>query len=585
MTINRQRTNRYISQLLASVFATGSVCLGVANAQEIQVRDAQELDIASGAVLKSGEAVFYADENPGPAIMGADARTALGSAMVRSNTLGVASPAMALSLKETEKSLNTQTGETLSRFEQEIGGMRVYGAYAKTVLSENGQLLFASHRLASDLAVHGADPTISPRRALRTAIRQNFGKGIAIPKRVSRSGTITTMQKTDFFFSEPTVEKVYYFTDATVLEQGFLVATWSQEDNLYFHTLISGDGQVVANEKRTSEDRIRIYFPHPGRANSQVITTNNGWTTGTQRQFYLRGPNTLTYLDRNANNAPDSGGSVISGTNFTTRANLSQSPTTSQNRRAAIQNLFFWNNYIHDYLEARGFGNSQGNFEGNDPVLAEAQDGSGTNNANFSTPPNGSSPRMQMFLWTATNPSRDGDLDSDIIWHEYGHGLTWRMVGGMSGDVAGAIGEGMGDVLAINFDGDDRVGEYSSNRTNGIRSSRYGQHRDTLGDFNRSRGVHRNGEIYAATIWRLRGLYQNANLSTSNTLMPDLIRGLTFTPSRPTYIEMRNGLLAATPNSRDCLVWRAFAEKGMGTNATMSDAGSVRESFAVPNGC
>jgi hypothetical protein len=36
----------------------------------------------------------------------------------------------------------------------------------------------------------------------------------------------------------------------------------------------------------------------------------------------------------------------------------------------------------------------------------------------------------------------DGDLDADIVFHEYGHGLTWRMIGGMSGPLAGAIGEG-----------------------------------------------------------------------------------------------------------------------------------------------
>ena len=30
---------------------------------------------------------------------------------------------------------------------------------------------------------------------------------------------------------------------------------------------------------------------------------------------------------------------------------------------------------------------------------AEAQDGGGTDNANFSTPPDGGNPRMQMYLW------------------------------------------------------------------------------------------------------------------------------------------------------------------------------------------
>ena len=43
----------------------------------------------------------------------------------------------------------------------------------------------------------------------------------------------------------------------------------------------------------------------------------------------------------------------------------------------------------------------------------------------------------------------DGDLDSDIVFHEYGHGLTWRMIGGMSGPIAGAIGEGASDVLRV----------------------------------------------------------------------------------------------------------------------------------------
>ena len=33
---------------------------------------------------------------------------------------------------------------------------------------------------------------------------------------------------------------------------------------------------------------------------------------------------------------------------------------------------------------------------GGDPVNADAQDGSGLNNANFATPPDGQSPRMQM---------------------------------------------------------------------------------------------------------------------------------------------------------------------------------------------
>ena len=76
--------------------------------------------------------------------------------------------------------------------------------------------------------------------------------------------------------------------------------------------------------------------------------------------------------------------------------------------------LFFYNNVLHDYLYSIGFTESTWNFQqdnfgkggaGNDAVSTQVQDGSGTNNANFSTPADGSRPRMQMFLFTdATFP-------------------------------------------------------------------------------------------------------------------------------------------------------------------------------------
>jgi extracellular elastinolytic metalloproteinase len=84
-------------------------------------------------------------------------------------------------------------------------------------------------------------------------------------------------------------------------------------------------------------------------------------------------------------------------------------------RNAAIANLFYWNNIIHDIAYRYGFDEASGNFQtnsygrftppvgevpaDNDYVRAEAQDGSGMNNANFSTGADGQRPRMQMFLW------------------------------------------------------------------------------------------------------------------------------------------------------------------------------------------
>lgn len=75
---------------------------------------------------------------------------------------------------------------------------------------------------------------------------------------------------------------------------------------------------------------------------------------------------------------------------------------------AAITNLFFTCNMLHDVWQHYGFDEGSGNFQvtnysgegfGNDEVYAQAQDGGGMNNANFGTPEEGASPVMQMFLW------------------------------------------------------------------------------------------------------------------------------------------------------------------------------------------
>lgn len=76
---------------------------------------------------------------------------------------------------------------------------------------------------------------------------------------------------------------------------------------------------------------------------------------------------------------------------------------------ATVTNLFYMVNYLHDWFYDAGFDEPAGNAQtsnygrggvGNDAILAEAQDYSGTNNANMFTPSDGTRPRMHMYLWT-----------------------------------------------------------------------------------------------------------------------------------------------------------------------------------------
>lgn len=97
----------------------------------------------------------------------------------------------------------------------------------------------------------------------------------------------------------------------------------------------------------------------------------------------------------------------------------------------SITQLFYTANNYHDVLYNLGFDESAGNFQvnnngkggrGNDFVILNTQDGSGTNNANFLTPPDGSNGRMRMYVWTRSTPNRDSSLDTGVVIHEFTHG-------------------------------------------------------------------------------------------------------------------------------------------------------------------
>ena len=157
-------------------------------------------------------------------------------------------------------------------------------------------------------------------------------------------------------------------------------------------------------------------------------TTNNATTlkwnsNGTTDFDSTNGNNVLAQEDANGNNGFGLGAkssTPLPNLTFNFNVNFANAPTTSVNRSFAITNLFYWNNIMHDLSYQYGFDEMAANFQannlgrgrtGNDYVFADAQDGSGTNNANFATPSEGSNPRMQMFLFdpvpnfTVTTPA------------------------------------------------------------------------------------------------------------------------------------------------------------------------------------
>lgn len=127
-----------------------------------------------------------------------------------------------------------------------------------------------------------------------------------------------------------------------------------------------------------------------------------------------RGNNVYATEDQNDNNGTGFSPDGTASMNFDFPLDLNQPSNTYLS--ASITNLFYMNNMMHDIWYYYGFDEASGNFQennygngglGSDNVNADAQDGGGTNNANFATPADGSNPRMQMYLWS---PSASADL-------------------------------------------------------------------------------------------------------------------------------------------------------------------------------
>jgi extracellular elastinolytic metalloproteinase len=635
-------------------------------------------------------------------------------------------------------------GITHARMEQRVSGLWVYDTYLKAALTDQGELLHLIEKVAPVPAGPITAARVDERQALRAALQRLYPSLNISLTPIRRDSDTVLFARHPFFHTEPTVSRVAISLSDGTLATGFLVQTWTEASNLLHETLVSGDGSVLSVELRTNTDSYNIFPIDPEKTLQQVTAgpgpgnteSPAGWLgTGAQTTINITGNNAHAYLDADANNAPDAGGAAVTDGNFLSAANLFTAPTTSDNQNVAVQNLFFHNNVIHDELYKHGFDEAAGNFQednfglgprrgGSDSVNAEAQDGGGTDNANFATPRDGQNPRMQMFLWTGkpshevvvgttsyaaagaafgptldatgitgevaeandgtaptsdacealpagslsgklalidrgtctfvvkvknaqnagaigaivvnnqgdsvftmggadatiTIPSvfvgqtdgntiraalppvtaiirlkdppalqRDGDLDTDVVYHEYGHGLTWRMIGRMSGAMSGAIGEGMSDVLAIIINDNDVVGEYSFSDPKGIRSAPYTNYPRTYGDVTGSE-VHFDGEVYGAIGWRLWEIFKTNTLSR-DLLLDYMVDGMNYTPAGPTFEEMRDGILQSVANSgsgRECLIWEAFAQYGVGVGAQGTTHGSkviVTESFAVPPEC
>jgi PKD repeat protein len=214
----------------------------------------------------------------------------------------------------------------------------------------------------------------------------------------------------------------------------------------------------------------------------------------------------------------------------------------------------------------------------------------------------------------------DGNFDNGVVAHEYGHGVSNRLTGGPSNTSclqnAEQGGEGWSDWLALilTIEPSDSgamargIGTYAKGQTvfgAGIRRFPYSTNMtinpQTYSTLATSSGPHQVGEIWCDAIWDMTwflirdyGFNPDVYNGTSgnNIALKLVLEGMKLQPCSPGYIDGRDAILLADDllygGVHRCVIWEAFARRGMGYNASQGSSNSTTDQtvdFTMPPFC
>ena len=327
-------------------------------------------------------------------------------------------------------------GVTHIYLRQRLNGIEVVNGDANVNIDASGRVFFAGNRFVSDLAsaVNVHNPALGALEAIRSAADELGLPSAGVELLATEGGAAgrATFSRGKLSLDEIPARLMYLPTDDRGVRLVWeAVVRLPDHRNWYqlFVDAVTGETlekfNWVAEQTEGDSSSYRV-IPFPAESpydSGQTLESEPadasaspfGWhdTDGSSGAEFTdtRGNNVFaqTDLDNNNNPAgetvPDGG----AGLDFDFLWDPGLDPEAGTNKEAAVVNLFYWNNILHDVLYQYGFDEPSGNFQennygngglGGDSVNADALDGSGTNNANFATPPDGGNPRMQMYRWT-----------------------------------------------------------------------------------------------------------------------------------------------------------------------------------------
>jgi large repetitive protein len=363
----------------------------------------------------------------------------------------------------------TEEGPVLHRFRQQHAGLEVYGRELNVLTDKTGRLVAISGYFAprtEGVGARAADFSLSPDKAIAKAFKDmgghtDGGFSAGQVKGAYQSFTRPAGQGDLQLRSDPRVKKVMFplpgaLTPAYYIELSAKTRDGGRQAD-FGYVVSATTGQVLFRKNQMDHEDAGFSYrvlasPNSGtpydspmgngylpfrqngpndpdprknaRSNLNTVNSlqarkfNDPWlppeattTTGNNVDAYL------DLTDPDGYNAGDLRPALTSPKTFDYPVSGDADPHSAAGQNAAAVNLFYLNNYLHDSWYTRGFdeaaGNAQqvnygrGGVEG-DPIHAEGQDVGGRNNANMSTPSDGFSPRMQMYLWDGL---RDADVD------------------------------------------------------------------------------------------------------------------------------------------------------------------------------
>ncbi|MDC0230914.1 T9SS-dependent M36 family metallopeptidase, partial [Aureispira] len=370
--------------------------------------------------------------------------------------------------KVTNQSTSKQSGVTHVYIQQKIHDIDVSNGIANFALKD-GKVYSMGNRLINDLEQKAkfSAPTINPIQAIELAakyliieapINLKINEVINTKEYICNSGGISKENiPVKLMYYETSDQKVRLIWDLSIYsldaQHWWSVKIDAQNGELldkndwvihcnFDHSpfkkcnnskhIRTETDHFIPEETVLAPDQYTVFaLPLESPSHGSISTVTNpadsvaspyGWhdTNGSTGAEYTitRGNNVYAYEDIGDNDSPGfspDGGAALE---FNFPYNPANAPSSYQS--TAITNLFYMNNMMHDIWYHYGFDEASGNFQVNnygnggvddDYVLAEAQDGGGTNNANFATPTDGNNPRMQMYLWSSGGSTSGSYLD------------------------------------------------------------------------------------------------------------------------------------------------------------------------------